>query len=89
MVDPQDAVDQDTGDQDGITREQVQDLWKDSRNWVLWVIYSCREDPRVIVGNRFFVGWTWNFGHPQVFRTMGAGAAFGSEARALRLRSPS
>ncbi len=71
MVDPRD-----TRDRDRITREQVQAFWNDSRHWVLGIIYSCREDPRVIVGNRFLLGWTWNFGHPRVFPTMGAFALF-------------
>ncbi len=59
-----------------MTREQVLALWKDSRHWVLGIIYSCREDPRVIVRNRFTVGWTWNFGHPMVFPTMGVFTLF-------------
>ena len=59
-----------------ITREQAQSHWKDRSSWVLGIIYSCREDPRVIVRNRFTVGWTWNFGHPRVFPTMGAFALF-------------
>ncbi len=63
-------------DRGGITREQAESHWKDGRNWVLGIIYSCREDPRVIVRNRFTVGWTWNFGHPWVFPTMGAFALF-------------
>jgi len=63
-------------DRDRITREQAQALWSDSRHWVLGIIYSCREDPRVIVRNRFWVGWTWNFGHPRVFFTMGVFTLF-------------
>lgn len=66
----------DTTDRDRITREQAQALWKDGRNWVMGIIYSSREDPRVIVRNRFWVGWTWNFGHPGVFPTMGAFTLF-------------
>lgn len=78
MVDPGTPSDRNaiTGDQDTITGDQVQILWKDSRHWVLRIIYSCREDPRVIVRNRFWLGWTWNFGHPWVFPTMGAFALF-------------
>ena len=30
-------------DRNAITRDQVQVLWKDSRHWVLGIIYSCRE----------------------------------------------
>ena len=70
-------------DRDRITREQVQALWKESRHWVLGIIYSCREDPRVIVRNRFWLGWTWNFGHPWVFPTMGAFALFALAPGAL------
>ena len=67
MVDP--PADRDG---DSSTREEAQNLWSDSRHWALGIIYSCREDPRVIVRNRFVVGWTWNFAHPRVFPTMGA-----------------
>ena len=59
-----------------ITRDQAQALWNDRRHWFLGIIYSCREDPRVIVRNRFWLGWTWNFGHPRVFPTMGACVLF-------------
>ncbi len=63
-------------DPDRITREHAQALWNDGRHWFLGIIYSCREDPRVIVRNRFVVGWTWNLGHPRVFPTMGAFTLF-------------
>ena len=63
-------------DRDSSTREEAQNLWNDSRHWALGIIYSCREDPRVIVRNRFVVGWTWNFAHPRVFPTMGAFVLF-------------
>ena len=72
-----------TRDEDGITREQAQDLWKDGRHWVLGIIYSCRDDPRVIVRNRFTMGWTWNFGHPWVFPTMGVFVLFALAPGAL------
>ena len=71
MMDPRATRDRDT-----MTREQGQALWRDSRSWVLGIIYFCREDPRVIVRNRYLVGWTWNFGHPWVFPTMAAFALF-------------
>lgn len=57
-------------DRDWVTREQAQDLWNDSHHWFLGIIYACRQDPRVIVRNRFWLGWTWNFGHPWVFPTI-------------------
>lgn len=55
---------------DRITREEAQALWRNSRHWALGIIYVCREDPRVIVRNRFLVGWTWNLAHPRVLPTI-------------------
>ena len=43
-------------DRDWVTREQAQDLWNDSHHWFLGIIYACRQDPRVIVRNRFWLG---------------------------------
>jgi uncharacterized membrane protein YhfC len=63
-------------DRDAMTSKQAQALWRDSRSWVLGIIYFCREDSRVIVRNRYLVGWTWNLGHPWVFPTMAAFALF-------------
>ncbi len=54
MVDPR-TTPRTTRDRDAMTREQVQALWNDSRHCVLGIIYSCREDLRVIVRNRFTV----------------------------------
>ena len=71
MVDPPAAR-----DRDRITKEEAQHLWSDSRHWALGIIYSCREDPRVIVRNRFVVGWTWNLAHPRVFPTIAAFVLF-------------
>ena len=34
-----------------------------NKHWKLGVIYYCRQDPRVVVRNRFSIGWAWNFGH--------------------------
>lgn len=48
-------------------REQAERLRMDEKHWTLGVIYSCNNDPRVIVRNRWFLGWTWNFGNPYVF----------------------
>lgn len=37
----------------------------DPRNWYLWFIYFCREDPRIAVPKRIAgLGWTLNFAHP-------------------------
>ena len=42
------------------------ELWRDPRNWRLYVIYVCREDPRLVVPKRLRVtGWTMNFAHPK------------------------
>jgi serine/threonine protein kinase len=37
----------------------------DPKNWHLWFIYFCREDPRIAVPKRIAgLGWTLNFAHP-------------------------
>jgi len=47
-------------------REQIDKLWKDKANWKWGVVYSCSEDPRVIVPRRWrWGGWTLNFSHPR------------------------
>ena len=51
---------------------RLEDLWRDDRNWRWNLIYACKDDPRTIVRNRWLFGWTWNFAHPHVFRTMAA-----------------
>ena len=71
MVDTREA-----GDRDRVTREEAQALWSDGRHWRLGIIYTCRKDPRVIVRNRFTIGWTWNLSHPWVFPTMATFALF-------------
>ncbi len=53
-----------------MTREEAEALRKDKRHWKLGVIYACRADPRIIVHNRFVMGWTWNFGHPWALPTL-------------------
>ena len=50
-----------------MNREQAEQLRLDDRHWKLGVIYWCKNDPRVIVRNRWLFGWTWNFGNPHVF----------------------
>ena len=45
-----------------MTREQAEQFRLDRDNWVLGVIYICKEDPRAIVRNLWIFGWTWNFG---------------------------
>ena len=47
-----------------MNHREAENLRLDPENWRLGVIYVCREDPRVIVRNRWLFGWTWNFGNP-------------------------
>ena len=47
-----------------MTREEAERLRSNPGHWSLGVVYHCKEDPRVIVRNRWIFGWTWNFGHP-------------------------
>ncbi|MDH3456900.1 MAG: hypothetical protein OER90_08665 [Gemmatimonadota bacterium] len=49
-----------------MTREDAEALRRDPRHWHLGILYSCRQDPRVVVRNRWFFGWTWNWSHPMV-----------------------
>ena len=47
-----------------MTREEIEDCWKDPHNWK-WRVYYCKADPRAIVPRRFkWMGWTVNFARP-------------------------
>jgi hypothetical protein len=47
-----------------MTREQLDALWAERRNWK-WGVYYCKEDPRVVVPKRArWMGWTINFARP-------------------------
>jgi uncharacterized membrane protein len=47
-----------------MTREQIENCWKDRHNWK-WRVYYCKADPRVIVPRRLkWMGWTVNFARP-------------------------
>lgn len=37
----------------------------DDRNWKLGLFYYNRQDPSILVGRRFGIGWTFNFGNPR------------------------
>ncbi len=50
-----------------MTGDEAERLRMDPGHWTLGVVYHCKQDPRVIVRNRWFFGWTWNFGHPLAF----------------------
>ena len=44
----------------------------DDRYWKAGVIYVNRDDPAVVVGRRFGIGWTLNFGNPRAWCVFGA-----------------
>jgi hypothetical protein len=47
-----------------ITRDILEQLWRDPANWKSGLIYYCQGDPRVIVPRRpKWRGWTINFAH--------------------------
>ncbi len=46
--------------------QEYSELWRDPRNWRLYIFYVCREDPRLMVPKRLRVtGLTLNFAHPK------------------------
>ena len=44
----------------------------DDRYWKAGVIYVNRDDPAIMVGRRFGLGWTLNFGNPRAWWIFGA-----------------
>ena len=72
------------------TTRRPEELRRDPDNWHWGIFYSCADDPRVIVRNRFVFGWTWNFGHARVFPTMAfiTILAVGPTLAAVALRAP-
>lgn len=46
---------------------EYDEFHEDPSNWRLGIVYACTKDPRLVVPNRYLIGWTWNFGHPRVF----------------------
>ena len=43
----------------------LEKLWSDPAHWRGLGIYSCKEDPRILVPKRRkWAGWTLNFAHP-------------------------
>ena len=47
-----------------MTREEIENCWKDPHNWK-WRVYYCKADPRAIVPRRLkWMGWTVNFARP-------------------------
>ena len=54
----------------------VDELWKDPRNWTSRG-YHCEEDPRLVVSKRNpAMGWTFNWAHPSASRWFAAILAF-------------
>ena len=46
-----------------MTESRFEAMRNDPSHWKLGVIYFCPQDPRVVVRQRFPIGWTWNFGN--------------------------
>ena len=45
-----------------MTENDINELWKNPRNWRVGFVYYCKDDPRVIVPKRIkIMGWTLNF----------------------------
>ena len=57
-----------------MTKEELDRLWKDSKHWKAnYAIYSCSEDPRVIVPKHIrWTGWTINFAHRLAYPVLAA-----------------
>jgi len=54
-----------------MTENEINELWKDPRNWRVAFVYYCKDDPRVIVPKRLKItGWTLNFAHPWAIPTL-------------------
>mgnify|MGYP000259320783 CR=1 FL=1 len=54
-----------------MTENEINDLWKDPKNWRIFFIYYCKDDPRIIVSKRVkSMGWTLNFANPWAFPTI-------------------
>ena len=48
-----------------MTKEELENLWRDERNWsLLHAVYNCPADPRLVVPKRIkWTGWTINVAH--------------------------
>lgn len=45
-------------------QEKLAHLWQDPKHWKWRLIYSCPQDPRIVVPERFrWMGYTLNFAH--------------------------
>lgn len=50
-----------------MNHKQAEELRNDKAYWKLGVIYCCKQDPRVVVRNRYKLGWAWNFANPYTY----------------------
>ncbi len=66
-----------------MNRDEAEALRQRPEHWKFGILYVCRADPRVIVRNRFMLGWTWNFAHPRVIPTLVAFTIFALAPAAL------
>jgi hypothetical protein len=54
-----------------ITRDKLERLWRDPVNWKRGLIYSCKDDPRIVVPKKQkWRGWTINFAHRRATPTL-------------------
>jgi uncharacterized membrane protein len=54
-----------------MTREEIENCWKDPQNWK-WRVYYFKADPRVVVPRRLkWMGWTVNFARPSAIPLVG------------------
>ena len=57
-------------------REELARLWADDKHWNRWGLYTCRQDPRLIVPKRItWTGWTANTAHGFSFKALALFAA--------------
>ena len=48
-----------------MTKEELENLWKNKNNWRWGAIYHCKDDPRLVVPKPVkWTGWTMNFAYP-------------------------
>jgi len=54
-----------------VTRDKLEQLWRDPVNWKRGLIYSCKDDPRIVVPKKQkWRGWTINFAHRRATPTL-------------------
>jgi hypothetical protein len=53
-------------------REEIENCWRDPKNYRWGLIYYCKADPRAIVPRRYkWMGWTANFARPSAIPVVG------------------